>query len=1048
MIEIRKHIFKKDRICINMRFYLLSSLLILFPFISKSQILAGTDDLGRTLPQNNSVGNPKINKQVGIFYFLWQGDATAENYWDLSEIIPNHPEVLEDYDNPFWGLPVYKPGGAVGMYYWGKPIYGYYRGDDYWVHLRSMQLLTDAGVDFLAIDATNTLVYPTQSNELMKAMDAVRAQGKKPPRIVYYTNTSSGVSMQSVYNNFYKPGAPYYHPECWYYLDGKPLIIGISKEAVGKDYESFFTYRESQWPNEAKKVNGWPWIEFTRPQKVYQNLKGENEIVNVSVCQHPNVTAGMGGAAFYGNMDNWGRSYRNGSHGNPLTDIAYGYNFQEQWDFALKQNVPFIYITGWNEWVAGRWDSKDGNPEHSWFCDAASPEYSRDAEPTLTDSLKDNYYMQIVSNVRRYKGIEPTPLPSPEKTINSFSDWSDVLPAYSDYTGETQTRAHAGAESKPAKTYINLTGRNDFRTLKVARDINNIVFYAETVDPITANTGSNWMRLYLDMDRNAKTGWLGYEYRVVGGNKLQKYVNGKWDDFKSTVVVVEGNKLMITIPFEYFGLENNRLDFEFKWSDNMQNDDDPLDWYVNGDVAPGGRLNYVYTAEWTEDQYRYAEFPKGVNPGLKCEVYAGIFDTIPSFINQVVSKTEYPKTLDILTTSDQNIGLKYTGFIDVPTKDTYTFTLNTDLSARLFIGNTLVVKSNAQGVQSNTIKLMPGKHAITVEYITKTAASRLLDIQINSSTLAKSPINSSMIFKYNLLPAISMTYNAIQNYFTTQDSVLNVKATDIDGSISKIELYDNQQKTGEETSTDFVIKNLALGDHSIYANVLDNDGAITVSGIMNFTVKSPISLPGILNGDEYRRGKNSSIITSTDSDGGKSLQVDVGWVDYPVNITNAGVYRFKFRVPSSFGSKQVTIKANNIEVGKVDLGYTGTSQLWYDITTDAKLMPGIQLLHFDFNASVIVHRIDVSYLSTAIETAPEKALIVTPNPSTTDFLVQTRNPTDRIIVYDMQGNIVDQQPIKESSFKRRVGSNLLPGVYLLVVTEQDGTKQTIKIIKN
>ena len=578
-----------------MRIHFIFLLIVLFPCISRSQILAGTDDLGRILPQNNSVGNPKANKQVGIFYFLWQGHRTAENYWDLSEIVANHPEVLQDYDNKFWGLPVYRPDGEAGYYFWGKPIYGYYRGDDYWVHLRSIQLLTDAGVDFLVIDATNSSVYPEESNELMKAMDAVRAQGKIPPRIVYYTNTASGASMQSAYDNFYKPGAPFYHPECWYYLDGKPLIIGISKEAVGTDYQSFFTFRESQWPTEPKKANGWPWLDFTRPQEVNLNEKGKKEIVNVSVSQHPNSTAGMGGSAFYGNTDNWGRSYHNGTHGIPLTDIAHGYNFQEQWDFALKQDVPFIYITGWNEWIAGRWASRDGNPEHSWFCDLASPEYSRDAEPTLTGSLKDNYYMQIVGNVRRYKGIEQNPLPSPEKTIKSLSDWSDVLPVYIDYTGDTKVRNHPGAESKPAKTYTNYTGRNDFHLLKVARDRNNIVFYAETTDAITDNTGSNWMRLYLDMDRNAKTGWLGYDYRVVGGNKLQKYVKGKWVDSKKTKVVVEGNKLMVTIPLKYIGLGNNKLDFEFKWSDNMQNDDDPLDWYVNGDVAPGGRFNYIYS---------------------------------------------------------------------------------------------------------------------------------------------------------------------------------------------------------------------------------------------------------------------------------------------------------------------------------------------------------------------------------------------------------------------------------------------------------------------
>src|SRR5699024_2397933 len=262
---------------------------------------------------------------------------------DLSKIVSNHPEVLNDFDNHYWG------GG--GMYYWGKPLYGYYRADDYWVQLKNIQLLTDANVDILVIDATNTYVYPKAADVLMDAMDAVRAQGKNPPKIVFYTNTSSGATMQKAYDKFYRSGAPYRHPDCWYYLDGKPLIIGHSKEASGKNYEDFFTYRESQWPNEPQKKNGWPWISFNRPQKIYYNSKGEKEIINVSVAQHPNWKIGMGGSAFYDNTDNWGRSYHNGSAGDPSTDMKFGNNFQEQWDFAITQNTPFIFVTGWNEWI-------------------------------------------------------------------------------------------------------------------------------------------------------------------------------------------------------------------------------------------------------------------------------------------------------------------------------------------------------------------------------------------------------------------------------------------------------------------------------------------------------------------------------------------------------------------------------------------------------------------------------------------------------------------------------------------------------------------------
>jgi hypothetical protein len=105
------------------------------------------------------------------------------------------------------------------------------------------------------------------------------------------------------------------------------------------------------------------------------------------------------------------------------------------------------------------------------------------------------------------------------------------------------------------------------------------------------------MRLYLDMDRNPKTGWLGYDFRIFGGDNLQKYLNGRWEDAHKVNFDVDGNKLVITVPVKQLLPVGRKTDFEFKWSDNMQNDDDPLDWYLNGDVAPGGRFNYIYTVE-------------------------------------------------------------------------------------------------------------------------------------------------------------------------------------------------------------------------------------------------------------------------------------------------------------------------------------------------------------------------------------------------------------------------------------------------------------------
>lgn len=559
-----------------------------------AQPLAGTDELGRTLPQNDETGDPKSDRQVGMFYFLWCGDEhslVSDHYWDLTKIVAEHPEVLEDKDNKWWGSPEFSR-----FYYWGEPIYGYYRSDDYWVHLRSMQLLTDAGVDFVVIDATNAFVYEKQADVLMRAMDAVRKQGKNPPRIVFYTNTQSGDRIQQAYDAFYKPGAPYYHPECWYYLDGKPLIIGVTAQTKGREYENFFTYRESQWPNEPDKANGWPWISFTRPQKVYSNASGEREIINVSVSQHPDWEAGMGGSAFYGNTKNWGRCYHNGHPGDPSKDIVYGYNFQEQWDYALKQDVPFVFVTGWNEWVAGRWPSTDKNPEHSWFCDQASPEYSRDLEPTLTAGMKDNYYMQLVANVRRYKGVEAASDPGPDKKIRSMEDWDEVPATYRDYIGDTDPRNHPAAFTVPAVTYTNNTGRNDFELMKVARDRRNLYFYVQTVDPIQLEEADNCMTLWIDVDRNHETGWYGYDYRVNYGSELQQYENGVWRTISDVASETEGNRMFVTIPRNVLQGILADPDIEFKWSDNMQQAD-PMDWYVNGDAAPGGRFNYIYTTK-------------------------------------------------------------------------------------------------------------------------------------------------------------------------------------------------------------------------------------------------------------------------------------------------------------------------------------------------------------------------------------------------------------------------------------------------------------------
>ncbi|MGO1245403.1 MAG: hypothetical protein ACTJHT_04350 [Sphingobacterium sp.] len=574
-------------------------LLILPAFMSISlqgQVFSAADDLGRIVPQHQQVGDKKQDKQVGIFYFLWQGHSgspTSQVHWDLTKLYQRYPEVFHDFHHPNWG------GGSAGpgkYYFWGEPIYGYYRGDDYWVHLKNIQLLTDAQIDFLVIDATNRLTYPDQVKSLIAAMETVRKQGKRAPKLVFYTNTASGEAMQEIYDNFYSQKVDEKYKDNWYFLDNKPLIIGKGNEAEGKNYEKFFTIRESQWPNEPQRVDGWPWIEFQRPQKVYKNNRGEREIVNVSAAQHPNLDASMGGSAFYGAAGNWGRSFRKNNPGNPEKDIFYGYNIQEQWNFALGEDVPFIFITGWNEWIAGKWARSDDKKDQVLFVDQANSEYSRDIEPTWTGGLKDNYYMQMIANILRYKGTDTLKPIQKVTKVPAIGAWTNIPELYVDYVGDIINRDHPGAQSEPKVQYVNESGRNDLQTLKVAVSNEKLGFYVQSANKLVQSDKENWMVLWLNVDENFDSGWHGYDYRIIRGDRLQRYRNGVWKDFAMIEFETSDRELIITIPNKLVGLTQEKYIVDFKWSDNMMKDD-PLDWYINGDTAPGGRLNIRFAVQ-------------------------------------------------------------------------------------------------------------------------------------------------------------------------------------------------------------------------------------------------------------------------------------------------------------------------------------------------------------------------------------------------------------------------------------------------------------------
>jgi len=570
--------------------------------VNYGNALPATDALGRKLVTAAEAGAEKKDKFVGLFYWTWHTNFANYDVHDVSKILAQKPEAIHNFHDPVW------PTDA-GYYYWGEPLFGYYRDTDHWVLRKHAEMLAEAGVDVIIFDCTNgAFTWKESYMELCKVFSQALADGVNVPRIAFMLafgpSEGSRQAIDEIYNDLYKPGL---YKDIWFYWKGKPLIMAypemlgdIENDAQGttvnKEIREFFTFRPGQpvYNKGPERADHWGWLEVYPQHGFVEKSDGGYEQVTVGVSQNWSKERGL---TAMNAPDTFGRSYTD-KRGEVKDDgaVNYGHNFQEQWNRALEINPEFIFITGWNEWIAGRYE--EWMQQKNAFPDQYSQEKSRDIEP-MKGGHGDSYYYQMVNNIRQFKGVKELPKSLKDtkmKIDGRFDDWDNAL-EYTAYKGST---IHRDSKGMGDYHYINRTGRNDIVKVKVAHDSRNIYFYVETASPLTSGKDSAWMRLFIDTDRNRNTGWEGYDYvinRTAPANKLviEKNENGKWSWNKvgSLDYSLSGNKMELAIPKKLLNL-HKKINLEFKWSDNMQQEGDIMDFYINGDVAPLGRFNYVY----------------------------------------------------------------------------------------------------------------------------------------------------------------------------------------------------------------------------------------------------------------------------------------------------------------------------------------------------------------------------------------------------------------------------------------------------------------------
>lgn len=592
------------------------------------------DGLGRTLSQEVSK-EVEQERYVGMFYWTssgyWGQQTSAYNITERYHSLSAAEQLLvrNDYKADIWKT------DKAPSWFWDEPLLGYYTANDDYVIRKHAELLADAGVDFIFFDCCVGLKTTASYMNVFEVFAKARSEGVNTPQIAFMLPMGDAKAnaeyLRILYDHIYSKEL---YSDLWFIYEGKPLIMAyvdqLSKEGTDAEIRDFFTFRRGDaysWRTEDFRNTDantiyWGWL-ATYPQTRYLVPRRRNdpdrtviEQMTVGVAQNVDVVnhvpTAMNGNNVAGRsyvFGDYSYSYRSGLTGQEVVvtpsienSAMYGLNFQQQWDYAIEHDPNVLFVTGWNEWTVGRYQTFEG--VSNAFPDQFDYEYSRDCEPSA-GILKDYYYCQLVENIRRYKGIEDTQATVEDKSIDISSgadQWTDVF-SYDHYVGSTWDRDAEGY----GVTYKNDTMRNDIVRAKVAHDSEYVYFYVETAEALTSREDKAWMRLFLDTDSTGESpNWEGFEYIVNrinpadGKCTIERLTgsddSGAWtyEAVGEAAYTVEGNILQIAIPRDAIGFADHEVNLNFKWSDNMQEDGNILDFYQNGDVAPGGRFCFRY----------------------------------------------------------------------------------------------------------------------------------------------------------------------------------------------------------------------------------------------------------------------------------------------------------------------------------------------------------------------------------------------------------------------------------------------------------------------
>ncbi len=551
------------------------------------------DDYGRAIADYEEAGDVKGEKYSGIFYWIWHTQADQLGVQIPSEIIKEYPEAKDDYDHPAW---------ASKKSFWSEPLLGFYSSTDYWVYRKHAVMLKNAGVDVIFFDFTNNdNCFANALATIYEAFHDARESGVNAPKICYFDSWSPNVDyrrnqLKMLYLNYFKDGK---YSDLWFNWNGKPLLFGSN---LPENYDPLCLNPED--PEEVKMMEeisdfftfipvgegegAWTWLD-TFPQHIAYAEDGSVEAMSVGMGKNESyVKPNAKGAGVFSDPYSKGKAYSEGFGDDLRPEAAWQmYFFREEAGWALEHNPKIVLLDGWNEWVTGR--QKLYNGFVNAFVDTFDDESSRDFEPSR-GAMGDGHYNMLVDFVRKHEGVRKAPVATGTKTIDVAGDvaqWAEVGPIFLNDDDSYERDADGYQHFHYTTTVI-----NSIESAKVTFDAENLYFMVKTRENIEKH--NDFLRLYINIDRNAATGWKGYDY-IVDGGKLKAFAaDGTVTDISDVYTHISGAYMTLALSRTTLS-ETSIVDLEFKWVDGVRENGDILLWYTDGSVAPMGRFNYLFT---------------------------------------------------------------------------------------------------------------------------------------------------------------------------------------------------------------------------------------------------------------------------------------------------------------------------------------------------------------------------------------------------------------------------------------------------------------------